>query len=100
LDLLVRQARRLKDEIAPNTLSPIARALVAARDEGFAATYRGPRLILALTDGDDNYSGHLSGRVRLRADDSNLAAYNRDVRDYLKEEFEKRRIAIHMVCFN
>jgi hypothetical protein len=101
LEGLMRKARSLRAEIDKQVVSPIAKALVVARDRGFSATFRGPRLILALTDGDDNYSGYLNeGRTRLLRNRSNQKAYNDDVGDYLEKAFERRQIAIHMVCFN
>ena len=90
---LIRKVRRLK---IYQGASPIARALVESRDRGFPTLdrYDGPKLIVGLTDGDDNWS--------FRIDPATIGqnTYNLKVADYLRKQFYGRKTEIQIVCFN
>lgn len=72
-----------------DTGTPLARALVKARDEGFLLSYKGPKVIVALTDGDDQHS--FSPKPK---------DYNAEVRRFLKDELNGRDIEVNVIVFN
>jgi hypothetical protein len=86
----------------PGHTSPIAEALVVAKEEGFPERdgdrpYRGPKVILALTDGDDNaltYDAfcYLKGTPLARTGTNSVARF-------LRKEFEDSGIEVNVICF-
>jgi hypothetical protein len=93
---LEAEKNRLK-HLHPQNLSPIAESLKFAMEDGFPPDreYKGPKLILVLTDGDDNMFER--GRARLF---KNLPGKNgNDVPTFLKNEFQNSDVEIDMVCF-
>jgi serine/threonine protein kinase len=90
-EALIDKLRALK---VRQGVSPIARAFIRARDEGFPQpnVYRGLKLIVALTDGDDTWSIHPRPM--------NANANNQQVRALLERELNNRNTEVHVVCFN
>jgi hypothetical protein len=84
--------------------SPIAKTVVEAYyEKGFpkaAVGFRGPKLLLALTDGDDNYTGEILNKKDWPKADANPVGYARKISEYLTEELGGRDVEIHFVCFN
>jgi hypothetical protein len=79
--------------IDPNGNSPIARAMVQARDDGFPlrSVYNGPKVILTFSDGDDT--------ATLTGNDN----YNPRIAKFLREQFtgpEAKGIEVNVICFN
>jgi hypothetical protein len=82
-------------KLNPSGSSPIARAMVRARDEGFPvpSVYKGPKVILVFTDGDDTESVPGYGN----------AGFNKRISQFLGEQFtapEAKGIEVNVVCFN
>jgi hypothetical protein len=52
----IENLMRAVDDLVPQNHTPLAEAIVLAREQGFppAKEYNGPRVILTLTDGEDN----------------------------------------------
>jgi hypothetical protein len=98
-ELIAKVRREFKYPEKFSGFSPIAKAIMASRDRGFpGGVYRGPKLIVALTDGDDNIS--FEDRYVHTDEPAKLAPHNRKVHDRMRTEFQDAGIAIHIVCFN
>ncbi len=83
--------------------SPIAATLVESLKTGFPpeGDFSGPKLIVALTDGDDNFlSSSDYPRVSWKNDDVNYDRYNKRVASRLEETFKDTDVRLFIVCFN
>jgi hypothetical protein len=90
---LMNLVRNLGKQIDPTGLSPIARGMVKALEQGFpgvSRNYSGPKLLIALTDGDDNFSFGTFARS---------ADHNQDVKKLLTDKFRDSGVKTHVVCF-
>jgi hypothetical protein len=93
----MRRLRNLEDDIHPSySRSPIAKALVEARNKGFRVNTPLPRVIVALTDGDDNQTARDVGQGALIQKPAQNAAF---VKGYLQDHFAGKGIELRMVCF-
>src|SRR5262249_49763973 len=84
------------DRLIPQNHSPIAEALVLARRKGFPAAneYEGPRVVLVLTDGDDNLFDFAPwAQARWPWNQT------KDIREFLKNAFRGSRIEVNVLCF-
>jgi hypothetical protein len=101
LDDLMRRLRELKDDIHPEfSRSPIAKALVEAKlpGRGFRPGTQLPKVIVALTDGDDNQTAFEEDGLRLF--EKGKEAENADyIKEYLKRHFNNKDIELQIVCF-
>lgn len=113
LDVLIGDIERLagqawkEDPVRAYGSTPMAYLLAECGRRGFptaAVNFRGPKVILALSDGDDTSSGILlkAGwpdltRAVLGKDDQRN--YNRRVNDYLLDELGNKDVEIQFVCF-
>ncbi|MCI0379999.1 MAG: VWA domain-containing protein [Gemmataceae bacterium] len=87
--------RKLRGLEFTQGVSPIAEAIVKSREDGFPQrnVYQGPKLIVALTDGDDTWSVGDPEKI-------GQAKFNTLVADYLKRNFADDSYQVHIVCFN
>ncbi len=82
-----RELTRTMDKLYsldPLYTSPIARSLDEARENGFPDNYQGPKVLLALTDGEDT-EFNKGNRI--------------GIPQFLKNKFTGSRIAVNVVCF-
>jgi hypothetical protein len=96
---LMRRLRELKDDIHPNfSRSPIAKAIVEAKLRGFRPGTQLPKVIVALTDGDDNQTAYEEDGLRLF--ENGKEAENADyIKEYMKRHFNNKDIELQIVCF-
>ncbi len=78
--------------------SPIAKAIVNAKEEGFPEGYTGPKLVLALTDGNDTASYKYEKSLS-SLEEVGDSAYNVQIRKYLEKHFNETDVDLHVVCF-
>jgi serine/threonine protein kinase len=81
-------------------LSPLAWAIAECLERGFDhKNHHGTKLIVALTDGDDDFSfGEDLSRPGIAADV--LDRHADKVREYLQQRFQGRKTALRVVLFN
>ncbi|MCI0640683.1 MAG: VWA domain-containing protein [Gemmataceae bacterium] len=97
-DDLMAAVRKLKfDEY-----SPLAQAMIEARNRGFPkdTVYQGPKLIVLLTDGDDNYSFDETYVDPKKTNAADLETYATKVREHIVKAFRDQGVDLHVVCFN
>lgn len=84
-------------EIPGDISSPIADAVVKSMAEGFPPGFQGPKVVLVLTDGDDNYS---FGSVYDPASEPDVARHAQTVAAGLrKAAADHPDVLIYVVCF-
>ena len=93
-----------------NASSPIAGVLAKATKLGFPGTaesFSGPKVMLALTDGDDNATGLEYGWIKNEDFKESLEKmkdredmYASKIYDFLWSKFNGSDIQLHFVCFN
>jgi hypothetical protein len=104
-DRLIQEIAELEARIDKKTgASPIADALVDAKDNGFRREWRGLKVVVGLTDGDDNESGLVRKQDMPAYDPNNPGPYYRAntafVQRLMKEEFnQKENYEVHIICF-
>ncbi len=104
---LIRDIEKLADRAWPENKegaqggTPMAYLLKQCYEKGFpreGTEIRGPKVILALTDGDDTTSDEfVKGGWPNREVDQN--GYNRKVRDFVRSQLSESDVEIHFVCF-
>jgi von Willebrand factor type A domain len=100
LDALIDQLRELEGQISEYSQSPIAKALREARDPGFASDEKRPKIIVCLTDGDDNWTAWEAERREWDADDKEKDVKNaRWIKKYLEKGFDGKGVELRVVCF-
>jgi hypothetical protein len=82
--------------------SPIAKGLEYGLEKGFPSRDLypdGPKLIVALTDGDDNYSegDYINPETKSEKD---LAQYSERIRDRVYDHFKSSDVDLHVICFS
>jgi hypothetical protein len=108
-EALLRSIRELadmawkEDDEGATGPSPIASTIVEAYRNGFPEAnrnFRGPRVLLALTDGDDNFTGELVGNGKWPNPDQQPDAYAKQVRNYVFNAIGATDVQLHFACFN
>jgi hypothetical protein len=82
------------NNLVPQNYSPVAESLQIAKEEGFPrnADYKGAKVILALTDGDDNL-------FKWANIGNNAAQRVAAIRKFLPAVFVNSDISVNVVCF-
>lgn len=112
LDVLVGDIERLANQAwkeGPTAYgsTPIAYLLAECGKRGFptaAVNFRGPKVILALSDGDDTSSGILlkanwPDLTRAVVSKDEQKTYNRRVSEFILDELGNKDVEIQFVCF-
>src|SRR5262249_51934566 len=83
----LRDLEATVDRLKRSGTSPIAAAMKRASEEGFPRRYDGSKVLLVLTDGEDNQTLGPSAKPER-------------IRRCLKDAFFGKRIDVNVVCFN
>ncbi len=75
--------------------TPLADAIVESLDKGFPERYKGPKLIVTLTDGDDNSS------FKSTPEKFTQVRHNMNVKTGLRNSFaDSNKTELQIICFN
>jgi hypothetical protein len=106
IDALAARAWK-EDDKNRDGATPIAYLMDQCAQNGFPAAnvqVRGPRVLLVLSDGDDNKTGAMLGAdwpdmTRQTISQAEQDTYNRRVREFVAKSLGKRDIEVHFACF-
>jgi hypothetical protein len=107
INILAKQAWQEQGPGTPQGSTPLAYAIGEyCLQKGFPPNFRGAKVILALSDGDDTSSDRLLVRDRVypatdwRRSNGDLASdYNQKVEAYLRSRLGTKDVEVRVVCF-
>jgi hypothetical protein len=109
LDGVIERIRTLAGQAWPDVKgahgsTPLAYTIVECAKRGFPDNFRGPKVILALSDGDDTSTDQMLEKDRVIQErqwrnPNDQKTYDKNVRNFIANELANRDFEVHVVCF-